>query len=439
MCAGGTYSTSVGAVGNVCLGCPARSNSPEGSDENIDCTCNRGASGINGGTCTKCVAGKFKDVRGAAPCVSCETGQFSTVIAAESNVCNRCPANTQSSAASDELTDCTCTPGFTGPNGKECRGCAAGTFKIASGPGVCTNCFAGRYSPTVNASSNVCQVCPADSNAPAASDEKTDCHCNAGASGNNGGECASCGAGTYKPFSGPAPCSVCPDNSNSPPKSTTKSSCVCNAGFSGPNGGECVPCSAGTFKPEPGAQLFILSVKFNVASCQTACTCNAGTSGPDGGTCTNCPADTLKFTLGAASCFDCQTSRFATCLCEGSKLAHLAENAPAEEFAKMLLQLRAGTPAVGSDVFFNMCVENRGSFDGRAESAIDCGCFGWGEDGFDAASNDNPGGLPALLKHYRWCILLPIQVQLTAMKRRHRYQGSMTYARSSQIPTISIR
>jgi len=56
----------------------------------------------------------------------------------------------------------------------------------------------------------------------------------------------------------------------------------------------------------------------------------------------------------------------------------------------MLLQLRADTPVVGSDTFFNKCVKNRGSLAGRAESSVDCECFGWGEDGFDAASNDNP-------------------------------------------------
>ena len=49
MCAGGTYSTSVDAVENVCLGCPDRPHSLEGNDENIDYTCNLGASGPNGG------------------------------------------------------------------------------------------------------------------------------------------------------------------------------------------------------------------------------------------------------------------------------------------------------------------------------------------------------------------------------------------------------
>jgi len=156
----------------------------------------------------------------------------------------------------------------------------------------------------------------------------------------------------------------------------------------------CLPCSAGTFKPEPGAQVCTFcpsnSMSPAVSILETACTCNAGTSGPDGGTCMDCPADTLKLTSGFAPCFECKASRFATCLCEGSRLAYLIKTQTSVGLAQMLLQLRAETPAIGSDMFFNMCAKSRGSFVGRAESTINCGCFGWGEDGFDAALKDNP-------------------------------------------------
>jgi len=66
---------------------------------------------------------------------------------------------------------------------------------------------------------------------------------------------------------------------------------------------------------------------------------------------------------------------------------NLIETQTSVGLAQMLLQLRA---SIGSDIFFNMCAESRGLFVGRAESTINCGCFGWGEDGFNAASKDNP-------------------------------------------------
>jgi len=57
----------------------------------------------------------------------------------------------------------------------------------------------------------------------------------------------------------------------------------------------------------------------------------------------------------------------------------------------LLQKIRAQTPVAGSTVFFNKCAESRGkdSQNGRQESGLDCGCFGWGEDGFDGASKSN--------------------------------------------------
>ena len=48
------------------------------------------------------------------------------------------------------------------------------------------------------------------SSSPAASDSSSDCRCNAGYTGPNGGTCAACSSGTYKGVAGTASCSSCP-------------------------------------------------------------------------------------------------------------------------------------------------------------------------------------------------------------------------------------
>ena len=48
-----------------------------GSNDIADCTCNPGFSGLDGGTCTACPAGKHKATAGPAACTDCEAGKYS--------------------------------------------------------------------------------------------------------------------------------------------------------------------------------------------------------------------------------------------------------------------------------------------------------------------------------------------------------------------------
>ena len=80
----------------------------------------------------------------------------------------------------------------------------------------------------------------------------SDCTCNAGYTGPDGGTCVACAAGTYKAGTGDAACDVCPANSASPAGSTVSTACTCNAGYTGPDGGTCVACAAGTYKTVEG-------------------------------------------------------------------------------------------------------------------------------------------------------------------------------------------
>ena len=84
----------------VCTTCPDFSTAFSGSSAITDCKCMAGYTGVDGGTCSSCTAGKYKSFAGAADCVSC--GSFST-----------------SPTASTSVTNCRCNPGYTGPDGGE--------------------------------------------------------------------------------------------------------------------------------------------------------------------------------------------------------------------------------------------------------------------------------------------------------------------------------
>jgi len=148
--------------------------------------------------------------------------------------------------------ECGCIAGLTGPDGGPCLQCAAGTYKIATGEAACTNCVAGQYSTAVGAACDVCQGCPTDSYAPEASNAQTDCTCNTGSSGLDGGTCTQCITGKYKAGCGNANCESCPIYSDSPVGSIILTACACNAGSSGLGGGVCTKCVTGTYTADSG-------------------------------------------------------------------------------------------------------------------------------------------------------------------------------------------
>ena len=106
--------------------------------------CPTGSTGPDGGPCTVCATGKFKDTSGSAPC-------------------NFCPAHSTSPSSSTSQSDCTCNRGFTGPDGGPCTACVAGKFKAAEGSGVCSNCPSGYASPSGSVSSSDCTTSTASS------------------------------------------------------------------------------------------------------------------------------------------------------------------------------------------------------------------------------------------------------------------------------------
>jgi len=168
-----------------CTMCPAHVQAPEGSATLISCLCNAGYTGFDGRTCSACVPGKFKTVPGTALCSECPEGTYSTVVASHAaGDCQLCPHYSHSAAVSDQRTDCTCNAGSSGPDGGQCELCIAGKHKNSTGSVECSSCLVRKYSTAFGSTNaSVCQQCLVNSDSLAASDEHTDCKCNAGSTG----------------------------------------------------------------------------------------------------------------------------------------------------------------------------------------------------------------------------------------------------------------
>ena len=149
------------------------------------------------------------------------------------HVCTQCPDNAQGPSASGDRNNCQCNAGYTGADGGTCIECVAGKYKTEKGDAVCTSCRPGQYSSIVGAASNVCLDCTANSHLLKSSDEPTDCICQPGSSGLDGGICTLCAADTYNPVEGAATCLICPAESVSAVGSITVQDCMCDIGWTG--------------------------------------------------------------------------------------------------------------------------------------------------------------------------------------------------------------
>jgi hypothetical protein len=243
-------------------------------------------------------------------CVSCAIATYKNWTGA--NACMACPIQaTTLSEASTFSTQCLCNKGYAGPNGQVCNACVAGKYKPTLGSAACLDCPVGKYSP--GAGSVGCLACPGNSYSPASSAALTQCTCNVGFTGPNGGSCTACAAGTYKNAAGSATCTGCSGNSHSPVSSTTLTQCTCNVGFSGPDGGSCTACAAGTYKNATGSATCTAcgSGKYsNVTSLSTCTRCAPGkysnvVRATTAQTCATCGAGTYSTTVGASESSTC--------------------------------------------------------------------------------------------------------------------------------------
>ena len=99
--------------------------------------------------------------------VDCQAGTFHDRTSASNDTCVACPSGSTSEPSSNNVTDCKCNAGYTGPDGLTCAACEAGKYKAVNGSDACLSCRSG-------------------SSSPPGSDNVTDCKCNAGYKAVNG-------------------------------------------------------------------------------------------------------------------------------------------------------------------------------------------------------------------------------------------------------------
>ena len=345
-CSVGLYSVHYGAVGNeTCLSCPLGQWSPEGSPScNLcpvnsrsatssgflsKCICDAGYTGPNGGLCSACVAGQYKNMTGTSACMNCTAGAYSSVTAASActscpvgvysrdgassctlyQTCLACPANTYytegaciacpgNSSSSTASLVCQCNAGFTGTPGT-CQACPAGTYKRMAGTSACRSC-------QPNSRSDAASVL---------------CACNPGYTANTGDVCVACVTGTYKNLTGPSACVACAQRRNSVAAATNVTSCICDVSYTQVENEAlaydavyaqaCVACDVGKFKPVIGVQACTTCGlnQFSVTA-SPICSCIAGFTGPDGGPCAECALGKYKDWLGSQACTTCPANSY---------------------------------------------------------------------------------------------------------------------------------
>ncbi|KAJ1465804.1 hypothetical protein T484DRAFT_1591497, partial [Baffinella frigidus] len=303
-CPDNTFSSATAET--TCSSCPINTFSSTGSGNVTDCRCNAGyTAGTDGMECTACIAGTYKTYTGWGDCSLCSVNTYATSIANPSYAsCLSCPDNMESPPGSKECTGDYYCPGGTGttecvehtsspPGSSGADNCiCVGGYQGASG-GPCTVCDAGTYCSSGDMSvwswchAGVKQSCPSLSNTPGTGAiSVTDCKCNAGYTGPDGGHCLACASGSYKVSPGAAMCTGCVANTYSSAGGATSA-------------GTCTSCPGNTWSASHSGML-------------ADCTCVAGYTGSDGTACTACIAGTHKSLTGAGACTLCATGTFSS-------------------------------------------------------------------------------------------------------------------------------
>jgi hypothetical protein len=321
-CVAGKLSAAVGAsAASACAECGAgKYSGASAATVCSDCVAGKfkADAGVNT-ACDNCAAGKYKASSGVnLECDNCARDTYSVTEGADTaQTCTLCVSGRFSAPGSDSQDDC----------GEECM---AGQF---GQPGSCELCPAGSYRTVEHMDSELSQrlpascpgSCPLHSNSPAGSDQVTDCMCNAGYFGNNGGTCSPCPAGKYSGASAATVCTNCGAGQYKA-SSGAKTTCDdCAAGKHKATAGvniKCDVCEAGKYSGASAATVCIDCVAGKLsaavgATAASACTdCGAGKySGASAATvCSDCVAGKLSAAVGAtaaSACTDCGAGKYS--------------------------------------------------------------------------------------------------------------------------------
>ena len=240
---GGNYISSTGVTDTSML--TYTSNGGTSDSCSYNCNAGFGVSPGTGGTCTACVAGRYKSAVDKSECLLCNAGTYTS--SSGSTRCTACPGNQYqpnpgsqwcyvcvwvSAAPGKYILDCTPT---TESNSRDCPACSAGNI---------LNPPCDQTSTTVP----LCQACPPGTYQP-----------NPILSGYGGPAyaCQTCLSGFYSASSGAGGCLKCtrklPSNAAwAPWTSPTSDACPiqCNAGYQlDPSGSVCTACPPGQYTP----------------------------------------------------------------------------------------------------------------------------------------------------------------------------------------------
>jgi len=173
-CEHGTYKNTIGS--NECTRCRAHNqNMLNEMTMDDDCKCRVGFTGPDGGPCTKCPAGTYKDHSG-------------------SSACKLCPANSSSVPGSYSAEHCLCESGYTLNGNSGCTMCLPGFTRDKND--LCVTCDAGKFKSGVG--DDACTACPPYSHSAAGSPSEQACLCFVGSQSDGSGSCELCPAGRFK-------------------------------------------------------------------------------------------------------------------------------------------------------------------------------------------------------------------------------------------------
>ena len=168
--------------------------------------------------------------------------------------------------------------------GLQCSDCEAGKYGIAASASACQDCQAGKHSKATGATAvSTCVDCPSHSNTSQIGSTLSNCSCQPGYTGTNGGNCTACPVGTYTDTPGSAECIVCPSCSVALNRtagcSSASTACECSPGYTGIGEDQCTACSAGKYKDVRGSAECLL------------CPTGKYTDRSRASVCLDCPAD----------------------------------------------------------------------------------------------------------------------------------------------------
>lgn len=266
-------------------------------------------------SCTACAAGKQGTAQRVAEAAACAACAANTFWVAEGANCSACQPHSQSPQGSVSASNCSCNAGFAfalAGGSPACVACEAGTYKAVVSNGVaCAPCNGALYSDVAAASA--CAACPANSTGDFFNDAVSDCQCDAGFTGLNGGPCVQCELGKYKTQRGTASCGDCGAAAFWPPgadpavfaceacpQHSARASdlvsgvlgCVCDAGYRRTADATCSLCPEGFYCPQQHVQVLCPAHSTAAAGSSSleACQCLAGFHGGNG-SCAACPVN----------------------------------------------------------------------------------------------------------------------------------------------------